>query len=143
MVIAFSYYPAVSAVNWWPRSKMLQTHFQLHELSSHPKLLALTFRDSKLGSVLVPYHLALHYIAGFFFDQNKPENKIHHKHHALYTSPKISDWKKYICCLCCMKNLLSEKVAMFPDILTVRVTEGIKRCTFNQNLKSYNYYYQK
>lgn len=34
-----------------------------------------------------------------------------------------------------MKNLLSEKVDMFPDILPVKVTEVIKRCMFNHNIK--------
>lgn len=34
-----------------------------------------------------------------------------------------------------MKNLLSEKIAMFPDILPVKVTEVLKRFTFNKNVK--------
>lgn len=33
-------------------------------VSSLPELLALTFRDSRLGSLLVPYHLALHHLMG-------------------------------------------------------------------------------
>lgn len=71
----------------------------------------------------------------FYFNQNKTENKFHHKYHAVHISSKIADWKKYICCLCCMKNLLSEKIAMFPDILPVKVTEVLKRFTFNKNVK--------
>lgn len=34
-----------------------------------------------------------------------------------------------------MKNLLSEKVGVFPDILPAKITEIIKRCTFNQSVK--------
>lgn len=63
MMIAFGYYPGMSAVNLWPKSKMLQTHFQLQELSSLPDLLALTSTEGRLGSVLVPCRLALCYIA--------------------------------------------------------------------------------
>lgn len=71
---------------------MPPAHFQLRELSSLLELLALTFTDGKLGSVLVPYHLALHYLLGDLSLLLKmEEDKFHHKHHALHVSSKTPD----------------------------------------------------